>query len=78
MVPRETGNNAHAKFGGTKSIMVLANTKNTIILFVSSSKVLHKHCFYFLFGLIMVENGPLPLYYIRRSLSAFSQIQNCK
>ena len=32
----------------------LANIKNTIILFVCPSKILHKHCFYFLLGLIMV------------------------
>ena len=37
----------------------LASVKNTIILFVCSSKMLHKHCFYFLLELTMVsrENG---------------------
>ena len=32
----------------------LATIKNTIILFLCPSKILHKHCFYFLLGLIMV------------------------
>ena len=33
---------------------MVANIKNTIILFVCPSKLLHKHCFQFLLGLIMV------------------------
>ena len=32
----------------------LADIKNTIILFVCPSKILHKHCFYFLLGLTTV------------------------
>ena len=34
---------------------VLATIKNTIIPFVCPTKILHKHCFYFLLGL---NNGP--------------------
>ena len=33
----------------------LASVKNTIILFVCPSKMLHKHCFYFLLELTMVS-----------------------
>ena len=33
---------------------VLANIKNTIILFACPPKILHKHCFYFLLGLTMI------------------------
>ena len=32
----------------------VANIKNTIILFVCPSKILHEHCFYFLLGPTMV------------------------
>ena len=32
----------------------LANIKNTIILFICPSKILHRHCFYFLLGLTMI------------------------
>ena len=32
----------------------LANIKNTIILFVCPFNILHKHCFYFLLGIVMV------------------------
>ena len=37
----------------------LANIKNTIMFFVCPSKIMHKHCFYFLLGLTMIprESG---------------------
>ena len=43
---------------GSKGSSKLANIKNTIhvILFVFPSKILHRHCFYFLLGLLMVPN----------------------
>ena len=37
--------------------VLLANIKNTIIFFVCPSKILHKHCFYFLLRLTMVPRG---------------------
>ena len=36
------------------NLSLLANTKNTIILFVCPPKILHKHCFYILLGLTMI------------------------
>ena len=37
------------------SAFILASIKNTIILFVCPSKILHEpHCFYFLVGITMV------------------------